>query len=71
MAVDEMLVGQARYLTLDHLANAFRNSSLRHVRPDSFADVLEQGAAAVVDPDVMTGLKGRTRRAGHDVRFRR
>ena len=71
-AVDDMLAGGAKCLTIDHLARAFRTASLRHVvKSDPFPGATENGAKARVGPGVMTGLKGRTRHAGHDVRFRR
>lgn len=72
MAADDMLAGGAKCLTLDHLAKAFRKSSLRRViECDPFPGSKENGTTARVGPGVMTGLKGRTRQAGHDVQFRR
>ena len=71
LAVDAMLAGEAKCLTLDHLGKAFRKSAARHdVDRDPFPENLEAAAPAPA-PDIMTGLKGRTRHAGHDVQFRR
>lgn len=70
-AVDSMLAGKAQCLSLTHLGEAFRKSSLRdEVEVDPFPGDAE-AAAPATPPEVMTGLKGRSRRAGHDVQFRR
>jgi len=72
-AVDDMLEGRCRSLTLEHFAGALAGSPLRR-KLDGEASpfpVASLGPNAVLPLDAMTRLRGRTRTTHQDVEFKR
>jgi hypothetical protein len=70
-AVEDIVAGRAKGLTVNHLAKALSKSPLGQYNPDAFADlVVPVGAVAITPPVVPTRNKGRSHRSARDAAFR-
>lgn len=72
-AVDDMLDGRCKSLTLEHFAGAFAGSPLRHKHEGEASPfpLALLGPNAGLPLDAMTKLRGRTRTTNRDVDFKR